>query len=276
MVYPASSGIPYQQRFEIPEAVGNGAFVESNAGNNSYNSLQVSLEKRFTRGLTILSSYTWSKTTNDLNYNVNFTGSGAGGGFTLPFYTKDMKALDRGPADFDRTHIFSTSFVYQLPTLTKSHWAVRHLAGGWQLTGIYSFMSGLPLTILSGQDVDLMGFGNRAMVLGTARGAGACGTSAPCVDWLVPSSFAIPTTGQIGNSGKGNVRGPIINRWDTGFFKNIPVTERVHMQFRAEFFNFFNHPNFNNPTLTRSSGGFGRITSAQDPRIGQLALKIFW
>ena len=109
-------------------------------------------------------------------------------------------------------------------------------------------------------------------------GSNAC-HSAPCVSWLNPAAFGFPAAGTYGNVGKGAIFGPGIFNWDMGVFKNISVTERWHVQLRGEFFNTFNHANFTNagnnyPNNTVSSGGFGTITAAYDPRIIQVALKV--
>ena len=85
--------------------------------------------------------------------------------------------------------------------------------------------------------------------------------------------FGLPAIGTYGNIGKGFLRGPNLIGWDTGIFKEFPIKERMRFQFRAEFFNATNRVNLNNPNVTQSAGGFGSITGAGDPRIGQLALK---
>ncbi len=135
--------------------------------------------------------------------------------------------------------------------------------------------SGDPLTILSGKDNSLTGLNeDRGVLLGTAKGAGACGNAAPCVDFLNPTSFGLNATGTYGNVGKGAFTGPNFIDWDMGIFKNFKLTERVKLQFRAEFFNIFNRANFLDPGTTVSAAGFGSIKSANDPRIGQFALKL--
>jgi len=97
---------------------------------------------------------------------------------------------------------------------------------------------------------------------------------APCVDFLNRKSFALPAIGAFGNLGKDALTGPGSLTWDVGIFKNFPFRETYKIQFRAEFFNVLNRANFNNPSNTVTAGAFGSITSAADPRIGQLALKV--
>ena len=166
---------------------------------------------------------------------------------------------------------------------------LRLLAGGWQINGLLSAPSGSPLTITAGKDQSQTGLGSdRAVYLGgNAYGPGACGTSAPCVDYLNPAAFALPAVGTFGNVGKGMLRGPNQIVYDSEeLFKEFPIrSDKLKVQFRAEFFNLFNRVNLNNPgtssygatpAVAVSSGGFGSIKSAQDPRMGQLGLKLIF
>jgi hypothetical protein len=169
------------------------------------------------------------------------------------------------------------SWVYDLPKLAKSNRWLRAVAGGWQWTGIFAAHTGGPITILAGKDQTQTGTGqDRANLLGASPyGHGACGSSVRCVDYLVPSAFGLPAIGTLGNVGKGMLRGPNLVNWDTGVFKEFLLRgEHLRLQLRGEFFNTLNRANFNNPGVTQSAGGFGSITSATDPRISQLALKL--
>jgi hypothetical protein len=145
------------------------------------------------------------------------------------------------------------------------------------LSGIVTAQSGGPLTVLAGKDQAQTGLGtDRANYLGgNSYGPGAC-TAANCVNWLVPSAFGLPATGTYGNVGKGLLRGPNLIGWDASISKEFVINEHARFQFRGEFFNATNRVNFNNPNVTQSAGGFGSITSAGDPRIGQLALKFLF
>ncbi|HEY3838271.1 MAG TPA: carboxypeptidase regulatory-like domain-containing protein, partial [Bryobacteraceae bacterium] len=247
--------------------------------NSGFNSLQMTAQKRFSKGFTVLLNYTWSKSIDDLPYGYGITGVSAGNNSPIPWNFPGRHQYDRGPSEFDHTHRFVASYVWSLPQLAKSNSLVRTVAGGWQLNGILTLMSGGPLTILAGKDQSGTGIGaDRANYLsGDPYGPGACGSSGGCVNYLVPSVFAIPAAGTYGNVGKGALRGPGLANWDMGIFKEFRlVKESCRLQFRGEFFNTFNRANFNNPGVTASSGGFGSITSAGDPRIGQLALKFLF
>ncbi len=244
--------------------------------NSSYNSLQLTAQKRFSKGLTILANYTWSKSIDDLPNGQDITTVVVGGNSPIPWYMPGRHQFDRGPSEFDHTHRLVTSFSWAMPRLTSSPAAVRFVAGGWQFTGLLSAQSGGPLTITAGKDQSGTALStDRAVLLSnTVYGAGACGSAKPCVDWLLPGSFGLPAAGTFGNLGKGALRGPNQIYYDGGLFKEFPIRgERMKFQFRAEFFNLFNRVNFNNPATNFSGAGFGRITSAGDPRIGQLALK---
>lgn len=249
----------------------------SQSGDSTYNSLQVSLEKRFSSGVTLSANYTWSKSTDDVPYDWNALGPSDGDSFVYPWYYPNADLMDRGPSDFDHTHRFVASFVWQTPALAHWNRFARGVLGDWQLSGVFQAQSGGPLTILAGKDQSFTGLGrDRAVLTGTPYGTGACRNTAPCVDYLNPNAFALPAVGDFGNVGKGLLRGPGLLNLDAGLFKNIHITERFWFQFRAEFFNTLNRVNLNSPTISVASGGFGSIRSAQDPRIGQLALKFFF
>ncbi len=246
--------------------------------NSSYNSLQLTMQKRFSRGLTILANYTWSKSIDDLPNGQDITTVVTGGNSPIPWYLPGRHQFDRGPSEFDHTQRLVTSFLWTLPGLTGSPAALRFIAGGWQLSGLLSAQTGDPLTITAGKDLSGTALGSdRGVLLGNSvYGAGACGSAKPCVDWFIPGSFGLPGAGTFGNLGKGALRGPNLITYDGGLFKEFPIRERAKFQFRAEFFNLFNRVNLNDPALSVSGAGFGRITGANDPRIGQLALKFIF
>ena len=185
--------------------------------------------------------------------------------------------MDRGVSEFNHTHNMVLSYDWPLPGFSKTNRFANAIFGNWELTGILTAQSGFPFTVTAGVDRSQTGLGqDRGVIVGPANGSGACGTRAPCVDFLNRNSFALPAIGTFGDIGKNSITGPNLIGWDMGMFKNFPFRERYKVQFRAEFFNIFNRANFLNPTANLSSGSFGTITSANDPRIGQLALKVFF
>ena len=246
--------------------------------NSNYNSFQGTVEKHLGHGIpvTILANYTWSKNLDDMPEAGGAAGPSEGQSSALPWYLPNRHRNDYGPSIFNVPQNFVTSYVWDLPELSNFNSALRTTLGGWQITGILSAHSGYPVTVDSAGDQSLTGLGNdRSVIVGAPYGGNACGSKAPCVNFLNPASFQQPTLGSFGNIGKDTLIGPKMVNWDMGFFKVIPVRESLRAEFRAEFFNIFNHANFTPANLPRvGNGGFGQITSAADPRIGQLALKI--
>jgi hypothetical protein len=250
--------------------------------NSSYNSLQLSAEKRLAGGLTILGSYTWSKSIDDLPPGAGVTGFDTYS--ARPWDDPLRHQFDRGPSEFDHTHRFVGSYVWQLPKLAAAHRLARGLLGDWQLSGLVSAQTGRPLTVLSGVNNSGTGLGqDRANLVGAAYGGGACaGSTKACKDWLNLTAFVANPAGTFGNLGKGSLRFPGAFNWDMAFTKNFLFTERLKLQFRAEFFNIFNRVNFDESAATgnfaklSSKGNFGALQQATDPRIGQLALKLYF
>ena len=263
-IYPGFSGIP----------------LASSGANSWYNSLQLTLQKRLSRGFTVLANYTFSKSQDDVPNGTDSVGVVTGATYAIPANMDGFQKLDRGPSEYDFRHVISISYVWHLPEPAHGGKALREVAGGWQLNGIMRVQSGAPITILAGTDRSLTGVGyDRGVLSGTTDQiylSGPCATSAPCVKWLNPQAFALPAMGTFGNLGRSAFRGPGIFNWDIAMTKVFPFTERVNAQFRLEYFNALNHPNFNNPGASVNAAGFGTITSATDPRIAQLALKIFF
>ncbi|HKF48085.1 MAG TPA: carboxypeptidase regulatory-like domain-containing protein [Terracidiphilus sp.] len=280
-------------------------YQNRNTGANAYNGLQVDLEKRAGVGgggilnrITLLGNYTYSHA-NDygLAENGGITDIGSSIGSGMSFYDPRQHAFETGPATFDRRHHVVASYVWNLPSLNGSNGFVRNVVGGWQWTGIYSFTSGDPLTILAGTDQSQTGNNiDRADYIGSAgqfgkspsASRGGCTGVKHCYAWLDPTQFAKPSAGNYGNAGKGTWRGPDLWNVDTGLIKNIypfPSRESINFQFRGEFFNLFNHPQWSDPNVTFANGAFGstrstigtatgNVGTTADYRVIQLALKM--
>jgi hypothetical protein len=250
--------------------------------NANYHSLQLSVERRVSHGLLFLANYTWSKSMDDLPPGAGVTGFDTSS--AKPWDDPTRHAFDWGPSEFDHTHRFVGSYVWYLPTLKGQNGFVRTVLGDWQFSGIVQAQSGRPLTLLSGVNNSGTGIGqDRVNLVGTAYGSGACaGNTKPCKDWLTPAAFASNSLNGFGNVGKGQFRYPGFYSWDMGLAKNFSVTERVKIQFRFEYFNVFNHVNFDESAATgnfaklSSKGNFGALQTALDPRVGQVALKLFF
>jgi len=249
----------------------------------NYKSFQISVEKRSTNGLTILANYTWSRSTDDLPPGAGVLGFDTSS--ARPWDDPLRHQLDWGPSEFDHTHRFVASYVWQLPGLKGRNSLVRAVLGDWQLSGLVQAQRGRPLTILSGVDRSGTAIGlDRAKVVGPAYGSGTCaGVTKACKDWLSLTGFATNDLGTFGDAGKGAFRFPGLYLWDMGLGKTFSITERIKFQLRGEFFNVFNHVNFDESTaagnfakLSTGKGTFGALTTALDPRIGQIGLKVMF
>jgi hypothetical protein len=231
---------------------------------DEFNSLQISFTKRLNKGFTVLSNFVWSKA-------IDNTSSAAEGnaGPPNPFNFRSA----RGPADFDQAARFNLSAAYALPDW-NIHGIADVLLNHWNVNVISTLQSGPPFTVVSGTDRSLSGVGNdyADLVGNPARVSGAN----PLFQYFNTAAFAPAASGTFGNAGRGILRGPGFFDVDASLFKEFHFTERFKLQFRAEVFNLENRANFQNPTASVSSGTFGRITSAYDPRVLQFALKLFF
>ncbi|MDX1979234.1 MAG: hypothetical protein SFV51_03135, partial [Bryobacteraceae bacterium] len=227
--------------------------------NSNYNALQARFERRFARGLSFLAGYTWS-------HAIDTASRGSGGSWHQNAYSlRD----DRGSSDFDVRQRFTSSILYQLP------FAKGKALGGWTISGIASFMTGNPFSVtVAGDRANVGGFpfqrANRSCDGNLSR-------DARTIDrYFETSCFAITRLGTFGNGGRNIIEIPGLNNWDVSILKDTRIKETVTLQFRAEFFNFFNHAQFNAPDLNANSQFIGQIRSARDARISQLALKLIW
>jgi hypothetical protein len=249
--------VPYPQ---YPQ----GVTINSWLGSSSYNALQIKAERRFANGLAFVMSYTHSK-----NIDVGSAG------YLDPVNNRD---LDRGLSANNAANRFVAAYNYQLPIgpghAWLSHGVLGHVIGGWELSGITTYQSGLSLN---------PGLSNNNCVCGNSRAtpnvAGDPTTgSQSLTQWFDTSVFSVPDQYTVGNAGRGLITGPHSFTTDMNVAKRItlPWREGMSLEIRAEFFNAFNQPQFNNPDTTVGHANFGRITSASNPRRGQLALKFYF
>jgi hypothetical protein len=238
-----------------------GAIVKvDTGGTRSYDAMVLTVQRRRSRGITILGNYTWSHCLDD-----GYTGLIQNGGAYVP----ERRMDNRGNCDLDRRHIFNLSTVYQTPEFANA--ALKWLATGWRMSGIVRVTSGDTLTISSGLDTALTGTSDQRpnQILPSPY---APNKSAAL--WLNPAAFAVPATGTYGTMGRANVLGPGAIRVDMGLTRTFQVREGHSLEFRAEAFNLPNHVNPGSPQTSIRDARFGQILSAQDrPRIMQFALK---
>jgi len=237
--------------------------------NAHYNGLQVDLNSQIKRDLSLRVFYTLSRSIDPSNNN-----SGNGGGdlqsvsnpYAGPKY-------DSGPGGYDRTNNLSANFIYSLPFLrNSSHAFARTLVGGWEVSGIVTIESGLPL------DVTLTGGQGGNGVGGTNRPDSAGSVVAPHTkqQWITSSAFVAPALGAWGNVGYDSVRGPGRDNWNLSLFKNFVFSEARGSQFelRLETFNTFNHPQISSVPVGFPSSNFGQPNGFFPGRIIQLGGKL--
>jgi hypothetical protein len=238
--------------------------------NSSYHSLQTSWNRRFGAGFSLLGSFTWSKV---LDLASNDGGGGLGNQANNPF----KYSADKGPADFDVERRFVSSFLWDMPFFHGAKGWHRTVLAGWQLNGILTLQSGLPFSVAAGTDRSLAGVGaDRADVTGPAHTFNNFDRSAKVQKFFDTSVFALPALGTFGTSSRNFLFGPGIENFDAALFKRFAITERKQFELRWEVFNSLNRPNFFNPVGAFTNPLLGRLTSARDPRIMQVALKFYF
>ena len=272
---PTTPGVPLAAAFLRPYVGYNNITLYEYASNTSYHALQATVNRRYAKGLLFGASWTWSKAmdyvdadTNDVSSQIN------------------PKVWNYGKANYDRTHVLSTSVVWDIPNGSRS-WSnpvSRAVLDHWQLSGIMSFSSGAPLGIGLGfvQAIDITGSptdGARVVVVEKPTIAKSERTFSRNFN---TAAFRAPAVGTFGNAPKDVLRGPGLNNWDLSLFKNFPLhSERRKLQFRAEFYNAFNHTQFSGfDTAARFdaqgnqvNARLGEFTAARAPRRIQLALR---
>jgi hypothetical protein len=246
--------------------------LESRA-NSNYNALQMRFQQRLTRGFSALASYTWSKSIDDAS---NFFSSAGDPNFPQNSYNV---AAERGRSNFDVSHRLSVSYSYELP-FKHADGVAGKLVNGWETFGIVTLQTGRPFTVALLSDIDNSGTGRSILGFGANDRPNLVGNpelSNPTTSqWFNTAAFAFPAPGTFGNAGRNILEGPGFQSVNASLVKNTRFSERVNLQFRAEAFNLFNHPNFNLPDNFLGSPTFGRITSARDPRHIQFGLKLLF
>lgn len=235
---------------------------------SNYNALQVTVQKRWSHGFSILANYTYSKSLDAVSSsNANVDSAGPD-----PFNPN----LNYGPSDYDVTHSVAVSGLWQLPTIAGGARLLRETLGGWQTNYLVQAQTGLPDTAYSGVDNALSGVGGQWADLTGQPVSLSSGRSktAKIAEWFNTAAFESNAKGTVGNAGRSSFRDPGFWNLNFSLFKTFPLVERLSLQFRAEAFNLFNHTNFGAPNDSVNSTIFGRINTAQDPRIMQLALRL--
>lgn len=269
----------------------NGIGMKMFSGNSNYNSLQVSLNRRFATGLMLGVAYTWSKCMDTSDSEATIRND------------QYNHAAFYGPCGFDVTQNFVANYVYPLPRFASyvgDHPVARALLNDWQVSGLTTFQSGRPFTpgmSVSGvSNINFTGtpnWGPRLLCVADPLS----GTTSDPYNRLSAAGFALPPVGTNGlGCSRNNLRGPGVNNWDLSLQKAVHLTERLRLLLRGEAFNVFNHTQFTginstlrfsgltNPTVTNlpydstgklvNTGGFGAVSGVASPRIMQLVMKV--
>jgi hypothetical protein len=241
-------------------------------GWEKYNALALTFTQRAWRGLTLNSTYTWSKALDDA--------SNPGPDNAGPNFPQDPSnlAAEKGLSDFDHRNRFVTNFLYQIPFLRNSEGWTHTAFGGWQVGGIWTLQSGAPFTVNLSTDTANNG---EPLSAPSQRPNLTCNpNSGPrtTAEWFNTACFAMPAAFTYGNAGRDIVIGPGLDDFDATLQNEFPVRENLKLQFRLDIFDFFNHPNLNAPVgagrIFSASSSFGSITSANDPREMQFSLRL--
>jgi Carboxypeptidase regulatory-like domain/TonB dependent receptor len=240
-------------------------FYRNNVGNTNYNALQLKLEQRFSRGLSFLVGYTHSKLIDEASSVFDasiLTGPIA----NFPVADSFNRRLERDVSNGDMPNVFVTSFTYDLPLQGT-------ILGGWELTGIATLQSGLPLAVTQVTNFNAFaGFGTQRPNL--VADPSLSSSERTTARFFNTAAFTVAPQFTIGNSSRNSVRGPAYRNVDVALIKRFFFTETTNLEFRTEVFNLTNTPPLGAPNVVLGSAGFGSITSAGDPRVIQFGLKL--
>jgi hypothetical protein len=259
--YNTAAGLPYPGYHSIN--------LSTNEANSHYNGLQIDLSSQVGKDLTLRAFYTLSRTIDP----------GAGnGGQDLQNVSNPYAGwlYDVGPGGYDRTNNASVNFIYDIPVFRHTeHRLLRSTLGGWEVSGIVTLTSGLPINpqLTGGQSGNaLPNANNRPDQVGSVSYPHTVG------EWFSTSSFALPAVGAFGDAGHNSLRGPGRDNWNISLFKSFVLSETrgSRLEIRVESFNTWNHTEFNQVSNGLGSSNFGQVTSAFDPRVFQLGGKIYF
>ena len=231
-----------------------------------YDSMQARLEQRFNGSFAFLASYTFGKAVDYASWHDD----------NSRWADPRAPELNKGPADYDRRHLATVSFLWELPFLKGRGGVLESTLGGWQINGIASYYSGMPIDIRSGRDnnLDTQASNDRPDLVGEWRKDRSSNEDfRGGATWFDTAAFAHNGVGEIGTLGRNAIYGPNWKVVDIGVSKSVKLTGDHEVSVRVEAFNVFNWVNLNNPASRLTDGDFGQITGAGPPRIVQLGLK---
>jgi hypothetical protein len=251
---------------------GGGNTFTRNIANSIYNAGEVTVERK-AADVTFLAAYTFSKALDDSSAFGDLVN------FANP-------RLSRGLSSTDLTHNFVASYVWAIPFARAFGSLPKRLTQGWQMQGITRFSTGFPIqmnqsvgdaSLAGSSSTDMPNRVGNVVTVNPRQANSGCPTTDGTGCFFLPGAFAPNTTlGTFGTANRRFFHGPGFNNTDFGFLKRTVIKESLAFEMRFEFFNIFNHAQFINPTGNISSGNFGIVTKARDPRIGQVSAKFFW
>ena len=249
-------------------------YFAANEGFGNYHAFTGRVQREFTGGFNFLANYTWSKAITDTMQ----------GGANTPLNQRGVCVVcDKGLAAFNSPHRLAMATVWALPmgrnqrVLGHASPTVDRIVGGWAANVIATFSAGNPFSVNAPN--------NTVAPLTNFRANRVCGGRGDLENqdvrgnglyWFNPACFAAPAAGYFGNSGVNIINGPGVNNWDLALEKTTPIKEQFRLQFRAEFFNAWNHAQFANPDNLVGDANFGQLMQAREPREIQLGLKLIW
>lgn len=292
-------GFYYPQNFQYYPWTFAGIGNNQTTGTSNYNALQVVFNHHMSHGLELGAIYTWSHAMDDGSgfENSGFGGGGFGGYGSLratnPF---NQSQYNHGSSEYDATHRFVVSYTYLIPVPHFSDWAAKRIVEGWRLSGDTVLQSGFPLDVVDSSYRSLTCWAyvwtacwdvpNIASAPQYADPRSSSftntvtrsGLSAKNNYLFNPNTFARAPIGVQGNAGRNPLRGPGLNNFDWALFKDTHITESTRIELRFEFYNLFNHTQFNPSGVSTNiqSSNFGRILAARDPRLIQFAAKFYF
>ena len=266
-----ATGMPYSTQANVDSRriyapIFTGIRQVSASGRSHFNALELTGKYRTEHGLSFTAAYTYSRAIDTSSSFAN----GSESFYPDPF----CQRCNIGPSDFDLTHVFRASWVYELPSPTRNN-LLRQVGGGWEFSGLTSLQSGPRYSIANGTSSSLNGIGqDRADLIGSPNLPSNRPRDVKLKEWFNRAAFTTAAIGTAGNSMRNLMVGPAYFDTDFAVLKNFPIGERLgRLQFRAEFYNLLNNTNFGVPVNNLASGAFGEVTSAGDPRIIQFSLK---
>lgn len=260
--------------------------IRTNGGSSIYHSGQLLVTRRFANGLTATGSYTFSKLIDNASEVFGVAST------NLPQQAAFPSVLGGQPADralsfFDRTHRASITYVYALPFMNGQHGLAGHLLGGWELSGVTTWESGVPLTVVNGQDADSVGgnldrplfnpsgqVGVRAVPAVASATVNPCSVAVGATYYTNPEAGGAcisPSTAQyigvlagtgLGNLGRNTLHTPGLNNWNMNILKRVRLTENTRIEFRTEFYNIFNHPQYGQGSVSPFSPGSTGVSAS--------------